>query len=72
MKRITKIVTVGEQEIEAALGSGFSDFEDAIQYFSAQSEGGVQIIITRNKTDYSASRLPVMSPEEYLAQRQAE
>ena len=71
LQRITKIVVVGEQEIQAALGSGFGDFEDAIQYFAAQTEGGVQVIITRNKTDYAASRLPVMSPEEYLAQRSA-
>ena len=72
LKRITKIVAIGEKEIQAALGSGFGDFEDAIQYFSAQAEGGVRVIITRNKTDYAASRLTVMSPEEYLAQRRAE
>ena len=48
------------------LGSGFGAFEDAIQYFAAEAEGGVGVIITRNKADYAASRLPVMSPEEYL------
>lgn len=71
LQRITKTVAVGEKEIQAALGSGFGDFEDAIQCFAAQAEGGVQVVITRNKTDYAASRLPVMSPAEYLAQRSA-
>ena len=28
----------------------------------------VGVIVTRNKTDYSASELPVLSPDEFLAQ----
>jgi len=60
------VLPVGEQEIATALKSGFKDFEDAIQYFSARSEPGLQAILTRNKDDYAKSEIPVMSAEEYL------
>ena len=71
-KRIVRIASVGEVEIQAALGSDFTDFEDAIQHFAALSAGGVIAIITRNGDDYAASQLPAMSPEEYLASRPEE
>lgn len=72
LKRLVRIASVGEVEIQGALGSGFTDFEDAIQHFAALSEGGVIAIITRNGDDYAASQLPVMSSDEYLASRPKE
>ena len=69
LKRIVKVATVGEREIQAALDSDFADFEDAIQHFTALAEGGINVIITRNGSDYSTSQIPVMSPEEYVASR---
>lgn len=56
-----------DAEIQSALASSFKDFEDAIQHFTAKAEGGISAIVTRNKADYSASEIPVLSPEEYLA-----
>lgn len=44
----------------------FIDFEDAIQYFTAQ-QSGCSIIITRNLKDFKKSDLPVMSPGQFLA-----
>ena len=44
-----------------------SDFEDALQYFSA-TEAGVKIILTRNVKDYKYSELAVMTPEIYIRQ----
>ena len=51
--------------IELSLASEFSDFEDAIQYYTA-IENGIEIIITRNKKDFRHSTLPVLSAREYL------
>ena len=48
------------------------DFEDAIQHFAAKAEGSIGAIVTRNKTDYSASELPVLAPDEYLAQLESQ
>ena len=71
LERILKVSAVGEKEIQSALSSGFKDFEDAIQYFAAKSEGGVSAIVTRNQVDYVASDIPVFSPDEFLAKRSA-
>lgn len=67
LRQLVKVAAVGEAEISAACGSGFSDFEDAIQHFAAKSEGGVSTIVTRNKGDFAASEIPIQSPQEYLA-----
>lgn len=51
--------------VEKALASDFKDFEDALQYFSAE-QCNADIIITRNKKDFMASMKPVLTPTEYL------
>lgn len=61
------VAAVDEPEIRAAFESRFRDFEDAIQHFAAKAEGGVSTIITRNKTDFAASEIPVLAPDDYLA-----
>jgi len=66
-KLLVRVSTVSDTEIQSALSSGFKDFEDAIQHFAAKAEGGVSAIVTRNKSDYSAGELPVLSPNEFLA-----
>lgn len=70
LKLLARVSAVTETEINSALSSSFKDFEDAIQHFAAKAEGGVSAIVTRNKADYSASEIPVLSPEEYLAKRE--
>lgn len=59
---------VGVQEtnriiIQKAIKSGFNDFEDAIQYFSAVQLGEIDIIATRDLKGFKKSELPVLSPE---------
>ena len=64
---VVRVAVVSESEIRAALSSSFEDFEDAIQHFAAKTEGGVSAIVTRNRADYVASEIPVLSPNEFLA-----
>ncbi len=71
LQRLVRVSAVTEAEIQSALSSGFKDFEDAIQHFTAKAEGGVSTIITRNKSDYAASEIPVFSPDEFLAKRES-
>lgn len=68
LKRLVRVSAVGDAVVQAALASGFKDFEDALQHFAARTEGEVTAIITRNQADYVGSEIPVLSPEEYLAQ----
>lgn len=61
-----KILPVSENEIFAAMKSGFSDFEDGIQYFTALQNPDISGIITRNISDYKKSTLPIFTPENFL------
>ena len=61
------ILPVTDRELGKALSSDFRDVEDGIQYFTAEYHG-CEIIITRNKKDFSYSRLRVLTPNEYLLQ----
>ena len=54
-------------DIEAASGLHWSDFEDALQYVSGKRVH-VDCIITRNKLDYQEADRPAITPEEYLEQ----
>jgi predicted nucleic acid-binding protein len=49
-----------------ALKSNFKDFEDAIQNYSAEENGQIDIIVTRNFKDFRVSKLAVMPPDEFL------
>ena len=56
-----------QESFEKALSLEASDFEDALQYYSAlQTE--CEMIITRNKNDFQFSEIAVYSPDEFLAQ----
>jgi predicted nucleic acid-binding protein len=70
LKQLVRVSAVTDVEIESALASSFKDFEDGIQHFTAKAEGGISAIITRNKADYSASEIPILSPEEFLTKRE--
>ena len=59
------ITPVDSQTIDESIASEFGDFEDAMQYYSALREQA-DVIITRNKDDYEAARLPVYEPQEFL------
>lgn len=66
LSKILSILKVDEQTIKRAINSGFLDFEDSIQYYSAQDYKKISVIITRNIRDYKNSEIPVMTPGDYL------
>ena len=65
LKSLLRVMTTSEASLETALHSTFTDFEDGIQYFTAQS-GGANLLITRNIKDYKTQNLPVMTPQQFL------
>lgn len=65
LRLVTRVLTVNEKIIDLALASTFTDFEDAIQYFTA-AEGELDAIVTRNRRDYKASKIAILSAEECL------
>lgn len=65
LREIIDIAPVSKKSTDLALNSEFTDFEDALQYYSA-IEAGAGYIITRNKSDYKHSEIPVLSAKEFL------
>ena len=64
VKYIT-VITIDHQNVLEALQSKFSDFEDALQYYSAV-ENQCEYIVTRNIDDYKNSKIKVVLPEEFI------
>lgn len=66
LSELLGILKVDQDIIKASLASEFKDFEDAIQYYTAQEYKKIDVIITRNIKDYKKSSLPVMTPETFM------
>lgn len=65
-KLIVNVLPLDDKVIDLALNdSGFNDFEDGLQYFSA-IEHNQDIIITRNLRDFKKSEIPVMTAQQFL------
>ena len=59
------VITIDHKNVLDALKSKFSDFEDALQHYSA-IEHQCEYIITRNIEDYKNAEIPVLLPEEFI------
>ena len=69
LRILLHVVDSSESIIDKALNSDFSDFEDAIQYYTAL-EHGINVILTRNLRDYKKTSVIVQTPEAYLVTNQ--
>jgi predicted nucleic acid-binding protein len=63
---IVDVIQMDKQVIKSALTSDLKDFEDALQHFSAIQQGDINVILTRNITDFNKSKIGVMTPENYI------
>lgn len=63
---ITEVLVIDKEVIVRALKSNFKDFEDALQNYSAELNGQIDLIITRNTKDFKNSSLGIMTPGNYL------
>lgn len=61
--KIFQIAKVDGAVLERSVNSKFTDFEDAVQYFSGHLIS-VDSIVTRNVGDFKHSEYPVYSPSE--------
>ena len=66
LETIVETMDVTKKIIFNALKSDFSDFEDAIQYYTASSNNRIEAIITRDTKDYRKSEIAIFSPDEVL------
>ncbi|MGB7440622.1 MAG: PIN domain-containing protein [Coleofasciculaceae cyanobacterium] len=61
-----QVASVTDEVIRQALQSSVTDFEDAVTSAAANA-AGLEVIVTRNTSDFSAASVPAMLPEEFLA-----
>lgn len=64
---VMAICSVNRAILESALNSGFDDFEDAVQIFSAVAQN-LDAIVTRDRKGFLSSPIPVLSIQELLLQ----
>jgi predicted nucleic acid-binding protein len=64
---IVDVLQTDRKVVLQALSSGFNDFEDAIQSFSAVNSGFIDVIVTRNVKDYKKSEIGAMTPSDFLS-----
>jgi predicted nucleic acid-binding protein len=69
LRLIVTVLNVDDKIIQKALESGFSDFEDAVQYYTAV-ENKMDYIITRNTDDYKKSTIRVCTPSQYIKMKE--
>lgn len=62
---VMQICPVNRAVLEAALNSGLTDFEDAVQIFCAVAQG-LDSILTRDNQGFLSSPIPVFSIQELL------
>ena len=68
MRELVFVSTVDEEIVDLALNSGWSDFEDALQYYSAL-DAGCGLLITRNTSDYKkANNITVMDSAAFVSE----
>ena len=66
LKEALEVAAVDSYVIDMALKSGWKDFEDAVQNFSAVVDPQISSIITRNTKDFKDSSLEVVDSVEFL------
>lgn len=65
-RELFTIVPIGEWAVDQAIATGAKDFEDALQYFSAE-QAGADCIVTRNMGDFSfSSTVETLEPNSFL------
>jgi predicted nucleic acid-binding protein len=66
LRLIVKILPLNDKIIGLALNDDtFSDFEDALQYFTAL-ENGKEMIISRNLNDFKNSKIPTFTAKQFI------
>ena len=66
LREVLQVAYVDAAVKDAALHSGWKDFEDAVQNFAAVTNGNIKGIITRNIKDFRESSLEIVDSRQFL------
>jgi predicted nucleic acid-binding protein len=67
MRSFLDILPTSDKEIGESLISGFKDFEDGIQYYTALNHG-MDALITRNRSDFNCDGINIYTPKEFISE----
>ena len=65
LRLLVRVMSVEEKEADLALNSKFSDFEDALQYYTAV-KNKMAVLLTRNVKEYKVKDLVIQTPEQFV------
>lgn len=65
---LAEVASTDMPQLQAALNSSWTDFEDAVQYHAALSAGRIQFMITSDRYGFKNSRIPVLTPKKFVAE----
>lgn len=65
LQNLVEVLPTDNEMISSAIHSEFTDFEDAVQYYTALN-GNTSFILTRNPKDFGKANIPVYTPSEFL------
>src|ERR1700680_559095 len=63
LKLLVQVLPVDQKVVDLALASAFTDFEDALQYYTASAHN-VGALVPRNKRDYREAKIPILDARE--------
>lgn len=63
LRKYLSILTMDETTVDNAIDSPLTDFEDALQYYAAESQE-VDFIVTRNVKDFKKGNIKIITAEE--------
>ncbi|MFO7826446.1 MAG: PIN domain-containing protein [Cyclobacterium sp.] len=67
LRLMLQVLSLDAKVVDLALNDeDFNDFEDGLQYYAAL-ENRQDVILTRDINGFKSSRIPVMTPQEFLA-----
>ena len=64
LQKIATIISVDSNIISNSIKFNFPDFEDGVQYASAKSIPKISLIVTRDKTGFKKSNIPVVDANQ--------
>lgn len=69
LREVLEVAQVNSAVIDMALKSGWKDFEDAVQNFSAVADPQISAIITRNTKDFKETSLELVDSIAFLSSK---
>lgn len=69
LREVLEVAQVNSTVIDMALKSGWKDFEDAVQNFSAVADPQISAIITRNIKDFKKTSLELVDSIAFLSSK---